>query len=572
MRWKRFPLNPNGKIDKKALPDPDITQMLSDRYKEASNEIERKLVDIWQEHFQVQRALGINDNFFELGGHSLLAMRLISAVRKELEVELAVKELFLNPTIAELGSYLQKQKQVQLLPAIEAYPRPEHIPLSFSQERLWFVDQLEGSIQYNSPTVLRLKGELNKEALSYALLNIISRHEVLRTVFYEAEGKPYQSIINSEGWKLNEVDGSAYKNDRRALQNFIEKLILTPFDLAKDYMLRAQLIEIEKDDHVLVAVMHHIASDGWSVPIIVSEVVELYSAYLEKRSPALLGLPVQFADYAIWQRKYLSGEIFDRKIEYWKKKLDGVTALELPTDFNRPVVRTIRGASFNFMIEKELSHQLKELSSQQGTTLYMVLLATYKILLQRYSGQGDICVGASIANRPQQELEGLIGFFVNTLALRTWVDETIVFSEFLQNVKSTTLEAYENQDVPFEKVVEEVVKERDPARSPLFQVMLVLLNTPESSKLGLGNVELMQETFEIKISKFDFTFHVSQSEHGLPVTVVYNTDLYREDTINRMAGHFKQLLNSVVKDPLQSIELLQMLTEAEEQQLLVEFN
>ncbi len=571
VEMERFPLNPNGKIDKKALPDPDVTDMPSNVHKEASTEIERKLVNIWQDILSKKR-IGINDNFFELGGHSLLAMRLISAVRKELEVELAVKELFLNPTISELGSHLQKQKKVSLLPAIEAYPRPKHIPLSFSQERLWFVDQLEGSIQYNSPMVLRLKGELNNGALSYAVQNIISRHEVLRTVFYEADGKPYQSITNSGGWKLSEVDGLAYRDDRNALQNFIEKLIVTPFNLAKDYMLRAHLIEVEKDDHVLVGVMHHIASDGWSVPIIVREVQELYNAYLEKRSPALPELSVQFADYAIWQRKYLGGEIFDRRIEYWKKKLDGVAALQLPTDFNRPAVRTIRGASFNFMIEKELSDQLNELSRRHGTTLYMVLLATYKILLQRYSGQGDICVGASIANRPQKELEELIGFFVNTLALRTWVDETTAFSEFLQKVKTTTLEAYENQDVPFEKVVEEVVKERDPARSPLFQVMLVLLNTPETSKLGLGNVALSQEAFEIKISKFDFTFHVSQSEYGLPVTVVYNTDLYSKDTIGRMSGHFKQLLNSVVKHPLQSIELLQMLTEAEEQQLLVEFN
>lgn len=250
----------------------------------------------------------------------------------------------------------------------------------------------------------------------------------------------------------------------------------------------------------------------------------------------------------------------------------GVAALQLPTDYSRPAIRGIRGASVDLMINKELADQLDQLSRQQGTTLFMTLLATFKVLLHRYSGMQDICVGTSIANRPQKELEGLIGFFVNTLALRTVVDETVPFSEFLELVKTTTLEAYEHQDVPFEKVVEEVVKDRDPSRSPLFQVMLVLANTPESTKLNFGEVALSNQPYENKISKFDITFHVSLSASGMPLSIEYNTDLFREDTIIRMANHFKQLLNSVVNEPQQSIDLLQMLTEAEEQQLLLEFN
>jgi amino acid adenylation domain-containing protein len=568
---ENLPLTPNGKIDRKALPDPVVTTLLTGGNTAPVTELQSKLVSIWQQILPVDR-IGITDNFFELGGHSLLAMRLLSAVRKELRADIAVKDLFAYPTIAALATFLQAQEKLALLPPVEANERPTHIPLSFSQERLWFVDQLEGSIAYNSPTVLRLKGNLNQAALEYAIQNIIGRHEVLRSVFYEADGRPFQSVIANNHWKLSLIDGSSYRHDGPGLQRFIEQLVAAPFDLSKDYMLRAHLVEIVPQDYVLVVTMHHIASDGWSLPIIVKEVVESYNAFIEGRSPSLDVLPLQYADYAIWQRKYLEGEVLDQKTGYWKSKLDGVPALQLSTDFNRPAVRTTQGASVNLMIEKELADQLNELSRQQSTTLYMTLLAVYKVMLNRYSGQQDICVGASIANRPQQELEGLIGFFVNTLALRTTVDESLPFTELLQQVKTTMLEAYEHQDVPFERVVETVVKERDPSRSPLFQVMLVLLNTPESTKLGFGEVELSNEAFEINISKFDITFHVMQSAHGLPVSIVYNTGLFREDTINRMAGHFKQLLTAVVKDPQQNIDALQMLTEAEEQQLLVEFN
>nr|MBA2611842.1 amino acid adenylation domain-containing protein [Bacteroidota bacterium] len=567
----RFSLTSNGKVDKRALPEPDLSYVLSDQYVSPDTEMELKLIVIWKDILRIER-IGIHDNFFELGGHSLLAMRLISAVRKELQAEVMVRELFMYPTIAELARYIQKENNKSLLPSIEVHNRPEHIPLSFSQERLWFIDQLEGSVQYNSPAALRLKGRLNVEALIYALQNIIKRHEVLRTVFYESDGKPYQSVIDIDDWHLSFVNGSEYEKDPTGLKRFIENLIAAPFDLSKDYMLRADLIKLEETEHVLVVTMHHIASDGWSLPIIVQEVVELYNSFQEKRPTLLAQLPMQYVDYSIWQRKYLQGEVMQKRVSYWKTKLAGVSPLEMPTDYARPSVRNTVGSSMNFMIEKELSDELNELSKEQGTTLFMTLLATYMIMLSRYTGQQDICVGTSIANRPHQQLEGLIGFFVNTLALRNEMIETFTFIEFLQLVKMTTLEAYENQDVPFEKVVEEVVKERDPGRSPLFQVMLVLLNTPESEKLGFNQIGLSNEAFEIKISKFDFTFHISQSFRGLPFTVVYNTDLFREDTIIRMAGHFKQLLNSIIKEPHQNIDLLQMLTNAEEQQLLVEFN
>ena len=567
----QLPLTNNGKVDRVFLSQlEDKGKGSKFNYVAPRNETEKALAGIWQQLLGLD-TVSIHDNFFEIGGHSLLATRVKSAIRKEFEKDVTIKDIFMYPTIALLCEQLLLAT-ASVVPAIEILPRPAHIPLSYSQERLWFIDQLEGSIAYNSPAVLRLKGKLSQKALIYTLQNIISRHQVLRTVFGEADGKPFQNILEAGGWKLSNVDDKMYQDNSSVLQNLIETLVSAPFDLSADYMLRADLVKMEEDDHILVVTIHHIAYDGWSLPVIVKETVELYSAYISGRAAKLPPLPLQFADYAIWQRSRLQGQLLEEKVGYWKHKLEGVLPLQLPTDYNRPAIRALRGASYNFLIDKELTGRLNQLSMQQGTTLYMTLLATFNVLLNRYSGQQDICVGASIANRPQPELEALIGFFVNTLALRTSVHETQIFTDLLQRVKTTTLEAYDHQDVPFEKVVEAVVKDRDPGRSPLFQVMLVLLNTPEPARLGLGEIILSHQTFDNKISKFDITFHVSRFADSLPVSIEYSTDLFRQDTITRMAGHFVQLLKSVVNDPEQVIDSLQMLTEAEEQQLLVEFD
>jgi len=568
---ENLPLTPNGKVDRKALPDPDGSELSSNNYVAPRNEVEEKLAAIWQELLSIER-VGIHDNFFELGGHSLLAMQVISAIRKQLDVELAIKDLFLHPTVADLWEHLQSQSKGLLVPSIEVQPKPEFIPLSFSQERLWFIDLLEGSVEYNLPAVLRLRGHLNKAALEHSLQMIADRHEVLRTIFLEREGKPYQLIKEKGDCRLAIIDGSSYRQDAATLQEYIQQLINTPFVLSKDHMIRAALLELSQEEYILVVTMHHIAADAWSMPLIIKEVAESYKAFVEDRPAQLAPLPIQYADYALWQRNYLQGEVFDKKINYWKEKLEGITPLQLPADFSRPAARSTRGASKDFSIDKKLFDQLHNLSRGQGATMYMTLLAAFKVLLYKYSGQQDITVGTSIANRSQRELGELIGFFVNTLALRSEVNGEGSFTEFLQQVKLTTLEAYEHQDVPFEKVVEVVVKERDAGRSPLFQVMLVLRNTPESSALRLGEVELFAEEIQSGVSKFDITFFISETANGLQGTVEYATDLYRESTIVRMLGHFKELLSSIVKNPQQKIGKLPMLTKAEEQQLLVEFN
>ncbi|MEO6637804.1 MAG: amino acid adenylation domain-containing protein, partial [Ginsengibacter sp.] len=390
---EQMPLTANGKINKKALPKPEAGDTGSAEYVAPKNETEEKLSAIWQELLGIEK-IGTQDNFFELGGHSLLAMRLISAIRRQLDMEVPVKSLFLYPTIAQLGNYLQTNTDA-LLPEIEVKARPTRIPLSFSQERLWFIDQLEGSVQYHLPTVLRLKGKLDKQALSHVLQQVLNRHEVLRTVFREEDGQSWQNIKEEreEDNQLQVTDGTKYKNDKEGLSKYIQQLIKTPFDLSQDNMLRVTLIELGEEDaeenSVLVATMHHIASDAWSTAILVKEVVELYNAYIENRTANLAQMHLQYADYSIWQRSYLKGELLDKKINYWREKLGSVAALQLPTDYTRPAVQSTRGSSAKFKIDKALSDQLYKLSKQEGTTLFITMQAVYKALLYRYSGQSD---------------------------------------------------------------------------------------------------------------------------------------------------------------------------------------
>ena len=337
-------------------------------------------------------------------------------------------------------------------------------------------------------------------------------------------------------------------------------------------MLRADLIKLSQEDHILVATMHHIASDGWSISILVKEVIALYEGYTGNEETVLPGLSVQYADYAIWQRNYLQGELLEAKLGYWKEKLEGVAPLELPADYSRPLVQRSRGATRSFKIDQGLSAKLIALSHEQGATLYMTLLAAFKVLLYRYSGQEDICVGTPIAGRNQQELEGLIGFFVNTLALRSRVSGDMSFRQLLEEVKDTTLAAYSHQEVPFEKVVDAVVKERDMSRNPLFQVMFSLQNTPEVPELRLGELRLSAENQEHTTSKFDISLFIRETSSGIQGTVEYATDLYSGETIDRLISHYTTLLGSIVATPEAQVNSLGMLSAAEEKTLLVEFN
>ncbi len=563
---EKFPVTSNGKIDRKALPDPDTDELATDQYVAPGNDLEKKLIKIWRDVLDVKR-IGVHDNFFELGGHSLLAVRVVSAMRIKLKIEVAIKDLFLHPTIATIAKHIENNKIIIQLPEIEIQPRPHFIPLSCSQERLWFIDHLEGSSQYHLSLVLRLKGHLNKPALVFAFKSIIDRHEVLRTVIQEEEGEPYQLIKEKDEWQLTIIDGCEY--NEYSLQERIDDLIHQPFLLNKDYTLRAQLISLKEGDHILAITMHHIASDGWSFAILVKELSAFYNFYIEEKKLDLFPLALQYADYAIWQKRYLQGELLHKKINYWREQLQYVAPLQLPTDFPRPPVQSAQGASIAYVVEKELTEQLHLLSQQQGTTLFMTLLATFKVLLHRYSNQEDICIGTAISDRKQREVEELIGFFVNTLAIRSEVNGDESFLHLLQNVRTTILEAYENQEVPFEKVVEVVVKERDMSRNPLFQVMFVWQNTPPVPVTSLGEVQLVKEEIALTKTKFDLTFTITESDNGLQGTIEYRTDLYSKSTIERMAANFNKLLSSIIKNPHQNIGTLSILTEEEEDQLEV---
>ncbi|GEO12156.1 non-ribosomal peptide synthetase [Segetibacter aerophilus] len=447
-----------------------------------------------------------------------------------------------------------------------------HIPLSFSQERLWFVDQLEGSTKYHLPAVIRLKGQLETAALKSTLQTIVVRHEVLRTVILEENGQGYQELLDADNWQLESVDGLQYKDDPENLHEFVQNLIDFPFNLSKDYMLRAHLIMLAKQEHILLVTIHHIAADAWSMSVLVNEVIELYTSSITKRAARLQPLPIQYSDYAIWQRNHLQGANLDKKLNYWKEKLEGTTPLNLPLDYNRPAVWSSRGAITRFTINKKLSTSLQQLSKQYESTLFMTLLAAFKILLRRYSGQTDICVGTSVANRSMKEVEGLIGFFVNMLALRTEINDHQTFPDLLQKVKTTTLEGYENQDAPFEKVVDQVIQQRDMSKNPLIQVMMIMLNTPDVPDLRLGELTLSMEDLHHTKTLFDLSFFISETEVGLEGWVEYCTDIFSEKTIKQLIENFTELLTNISVNPIQKVGSIPILKKSEEHKLLIEFN
>ncbi|MES2733434.1 MAG: non-ribosomal peptide synthase/polyketide synthase [Bacteroidota bacterium] len=566
---EKMPLTSNGKVDRKALPDPGA--VATNTYVAPRNPIEQTLTDIWQELLKVEQ-IGIYDNFFDLGGHSLLSMRLVAAVRKRMQVEISIKQLFLHATIEQLAQYIQSQAKGSLVPTLQVGIRPALIPLSFSQERVWFIDQLEGSVPYHMPLALRLKGKLDTAALEKTIQTIINRHEVLRTVIGQEDGRAYQRVMEPDQWTMEVIQDPLYRYDKEARQELIQNLIEIPFDLAQDHMLRLKLIELGAEDHIMVMVMHHIASDGWSIGIFVTELMDLYTAYSTGAASTLAPLALQYIDYALWQRSYLQGEVLETQLGYWKNKLTGVPLLNLPTDFPRQATQSNRGSFTTFHIDKAVVTQLQQLAKQQEATLFMTMLSAFNVLLYRYSGQTDICVGSGVAGRTQQEVEGLIGFFINTLALRSDLSNNPTFTEVVQQVKQTTLGAYEHQEVPFEKIVEAVVKERDPSRSPLFQALFGSQNTPEAIDVEAGELRLSHESIDYNQAKFELSFFIEENEEGILGSVSYCVDLFSAETIDRMTSHFTTLLESIIQMPEARIGSLPMLLPAEKTALLAGFN
>ncbi|GAA3954655.1 amino acid adenylation domain-containing protein [Chitinophaga oryziterrae] len=562
-----IPLTPNGKTDRKKLLQEIILPLTSNEYRAAENETEQLLVSIWEELLEVDN-IGVHANFFALGGHSLLAVRMIAAIRSRLEKELPIIAIFDHPTIASLALQLIAMNGREQLPAIRKYERIDPVPLSHSQERLWFIDRLQqGSRQYNMPRMFRLKGTLDVSALNRAFRTITDRHEILRTVIREKDGVPYQLVNPAGTWTINYVRPDDIIAAGLEPEAYMESLLGQPYDLSHGDMLKVTLIKINDKEYLLGLVLHHIAFDGWSLSVLVKELVELYNSRRFKRASSLDTLPVQYADYAIWQRKYLSGDILDKKLAYWKEKLKAVSPLELPLDAVRPAIQSIRGSLRTFTFDGRLQEQLNSFSLKQGVTLFMTLLAGFKVLLSRYTGQDDICVGTPVANRTEGVTEFLIGLFVNTLVLRSDLSGDPDFLSVLQRVKQTALDAYAHQDTPFEKVVEVLAVDRNQTYSPLFQVMFVLQNTPEVKDFNLDGISCIPVTTVHDTSKFDLFFNLVEAAGEIHVQIEYCTDLFTADTIARMFGHYQSLLYAAMSSPADNISRLQMISDSEREVL-----
>ena len=458
---------------------------------------------------------------------------------------------------------------------IQPVSREQILPLSFAQQRLWFLDQLESNSSfYNIPEAIRLKGNLNVDILQKALDGIVAHHEILRTNYITENGKPIQSITASRPVEIKIIDLQQYENTEKEIQvqKTLKEESQQPFNLTSDLMLRGCLLQLSASEYILLLVKHHIASDGWSMGIMWEQLTQLYLAFLEGKPNPLPPLPIQYADYAVWQREWLSGEVLDKQLQYWKKQLANVNPLlELPTDFPRPSVQTYYGATQSHTLSLSLSREINQLCRKEGATLYMTLLAAFQVLLYRYSRQEDIVVGSVIAGRNQVEVERLIGFFVNTLVLRNDLSGNPSFKELLSKVRSTTLDAYAHQDLPFDKLVEELNPERSLSYSPLFQAMFVLQNTPTQTEKPL-DLETELVGIETSTAKFDLELSVEQKDGILLASWTYNTALFNANTVERMGEHFQILLESIVANPNKSIAELLILTEKERQQLLVEWN
>jgi amino acid adenylation domain-containing protein len=613
-----LPLTPNGKVDRRALPEPADLRPDTGRGAAAPRTpAEEVVAAIWSDVLGLAW-VGVEESFFELGGHSLLAVRVIARLRDAFGVELPLRELFEAPTVALLAARVEDRRKgaaEPVAPALAPVARDRPLPLSFAQERLWFLDQLQpGSAQYNLPLALRLSGPLDPAALAWTLGQVERRHEALRTVFAAVEGAPVQVIRPArEPFPLPVVDLSGLAAEVREahLARVAGEEARRPFDLAQGPPWRGSLVRLGEEDHGALLTQHHIVSDGWSLAVLVREVVELYGAASEDRPPRLAELPIQYADYASWQRDWLrpagsagmagaagrpagsagmagaagrpagsagmagaagQGDVLAAGLSYWRQRLAGAPpVLDLPGDRPRPAVRSWQGTVRSVRLGEGLSQQLRLASLRQGATPFMTLLAGWMAALARWCGQEDLSVGTPVAGRPRSELEGLIGFFVNTLVSRLDLSGTESFRDLVAQVRESWLSAYEHQAVPFEKLVEELAPERSLSYTPLFQVMFVLQNAPRESA-RFGGLALSPVGLAATSAKFDLTLSLEDQAGVFAGGLEYSTELFDTATIARFVGQLTRLLDAAVAAPERDLRSLPLLSAAEEHQLLVEWS
>ncbi|MCP4659138.1 MAG: amino acid adenylation domain-containing protein, partial [bacterium] len=590
-----LPLAPTGKVDRvalgrRALPAPGTPD--GDAPDGPRTPVEEILAGIYRQVLGIG-SVDVDDDFFALGGHSLRATQVAARVRKAFGVELSVGTVFEAPTVAELAACVveaQRAGQTAKVPPLVARERQAAsegagLPLSFAQQRLWFLNRMQPqSTAYNMPLALRLRGELEVDALRRVFEEVVRRHAVLRTIFVTREGEPRQIILPPPGegsgarWQLPVTDLRHLPEARREIEmrRRAGAEARRPFDLARDPLLRTAILRLGPREHVLLLTVHHIAADGWSTGVLVGELGALYPVFAAGRRSPLPELEIEYVDFAQWQRQWFKGAVLEAELAYWRQQLAGVPVPALPTDRPRPPVQSSRGAHLEFALPARLSQGLEQLSLAEDATLFMTLLAAFKAWLHRITRQHDLSVGTPIANRTQAELEPLIGFFDNTLVLRTRLAAGAPwggcrFTELLERVREVALQAYAHQNLPFERLVEALDVVRDPSRSPLFQVILALQNTPAGT-LDLPGLALEPVIVETGTSTFDLTLSFSREPEGLTYLVEDNTDRFDGTTLRRMSRHLAHLFEGIVADPGRRLGDLPLLSEAERHQLRVEWN
>ena len=568
-----LPRTPNGKLDRAALPAPDRPR--GGERAMPRGPVEQALVGLWAEVLGLDE-VGVDESFFEIGGHSLLAMRLISRLRGAFGIELSVADLFEAPTPAQLAeriACLEEGLAPAAAPPLLPVPDGEDLPLSMAQQRLWLIDQLDpGSPAYNLAAMMRLRGRLEVAALAGSLDAAVRRHEVLRTVFRQVGDRQVQAVAPVLEIGLATIDLVGLEEGRREAEarRLSTQVSLGRFDLSRGPLVRAALLRCSGEDHILVVVLHHIVADGWSMGILVQEAAAAYTALLHGEPPVLPALPVQYGDYAWWQRQWLQGEALERELGYWRERLRGAPPLlELPADRPRPAVQSHRGGRCASWLPVPVTAGLMELGRDHDATLFMTLLSAFAVLLGRYTHQEDLCVGSPIAGRNRGELEGLIGFFVNTLVLRADLGGEPAFLALLGRMREVTLGAYAHQGLPFDKLVEELRPERTLSYNPLVQVVFALQNV-ELPPLRLPGLSIERVEIEGEAAKFDLSLAVTEESGGLSMTLRYSTDLFEAATAQRLLGHWRTLLAGVLAAPERRISDLPLLDGAERRQLLAE--
>jgi amino acid adenylation domain-containing protein len=558
---EQMPMTANGKVDRKALPAPTASAVPEEHFVAPHTFVQELLAGIWIQVLKLER-VGIHDNFFESGGHSLNATQVISRARNIFHVELHVHDLFASPTIVGLAAIVMEKLKDRKLQSPPLHPtiRGEHFPLSFAQQRLWFIDRLESrSPFYNIPVAVRLSGKLDAEVLQKCVDQIVQRHQVLRSRFAEIERQPVQVVIPDLTVSIKVDDVTQFSDEVREaeVRRRADEEVQRPFTLEKPPLLRLNLFMLAAEEHVLLAVMHHIISDGWSLGIFVHELTELYAAFSAGKPSPLPAMEIQYGDYAVWQREWLRGHVLQSQIEYWKARLSGAPpVLSLPVDRPYPEKQTYKGNKLTLNLSSQLTENVRMMTRSKGVTLFMTLLAAYEVLLFHLTKQADMVVGTGIAGRNYSEIEPLIGFFVNTLPLRTDLSGDPDFRELLRRIREVCLEAYAHQDVPFEKLVEELQPKRDPVQPPIVQVMFVLENAP-LPELRLSNLMVGPVMVDSASAKFPLALLAYEAGESITCLFEYNTALFDEETISLIAKGYQMILELVTKQPAVRLSTLE---------------